>query len=377
MSNPRADHEQTSLLDKLRTLIRRDGPMPVDRYMRLCQADPDYGYWQRARSIGAEGDFITAPEISQVFGELIGLWCAVVWQAMGGPAPLRRIELCPGRGVLMRDALRAAGTVPGLLDVLTIHLIEASPPLRALQQQALPPHVVSQTRLRHDGEGKRPAIFWHSSIDDVPDGPAIVIANEFLDALPIRQLVLVDGAWHERVICLDAHDTLQFAVGPAVAGEVEGPRSPAPNAVCELRAGEDKVLSQLARRRAPQAFLFIDYGPAEPGYGDTLQAVHRHAWVDPLSLPGTADLTAHVRFAALADKARAAGFAVDGPIPQAEFLGRLGIVERATTLMTANPERAGDIETGIQRLVSPTGMGQQFKAMAVRSGTLPPLPPFV
>ena len=137
------------------------------------------------------------------------------------------------------------------------------------------------------------------------------------------------------------------------------------------------MLAQLAGRQSPLVALFIDYGPAEPAYGDTLQAVHRHASVDPLSLPGRADLTAHIRFASLADKARAAGLVVDGPIVQAEFLGRLGIAERAARLMAANPERAGEIETGVQRLMSPTGMGEQFKAMAVRSGTLPPLPPFV
>jgi NADH dehydrogenase [ubiquinone] 1 alpha subcomplex assembly factor 7 len=376
MSNPRADDGEAPLLATLRALIRCDGPMPVDRYMRLCQADPEHGYWQQARSIGAGGDFITAPEISQVFGELIGLWCAVVWQGMGRPAPLRLIELGPGRGTLMRDALRAARTVPGFLEVATIHLIEASPPLRALQQQAFPPPceggIAEQLR-----SGFPPRIIWHSSIDDVPDGPAIVIANEFLDALPIRQLMFVDGTWRERMIDADAEGTLRFATGPIVDHEAKGPARPEANAILELRVGEGDLLAQLAGRQSPLVALFIDYGPAEPAYGDTLQAVHRHAWVDPLSLPGTADLTAHVRFASLADKARAAGLAVDGPISQAEFLGRLGIAERATRLMAANPQRAGEIETGVQRLMSPTGMGEQFKAMAVHSGTLPPLPPFV
>ena len=152
---------------------------------------------------------------------------------------------------------------------------------------------------------------------------------------------------------------------------------PEPGAILELRAGEDELLAQLARRQAPHVALFIDYGPAESAYGDTLQAVHRHAWVDPLSLPGIADLTAHVQFASLARKARATGLAADGPITQAEFLGSLGIAERAARLMAANPDRAGEIETGAQRLMSPTGMGELFKAMAVRSGTLPPPPPFV
>ena len=369
MSNVWADDRKTALLARLRELIRRDGPMPVDRYMRLCQADPDEGYWQRASSIGAGGDFITAPEISQVFGELIGLWCAVVWQGMGRPALLRLIELGPGRGTLMRDVLRATRTVPGFLDATTVHLIEASRALRATQQSLLSPH---------KGEAKRPPIAWHETLDRVPDGPAIVVANEFLDALPIRQLVLVDGIWRERVIDTDAQGGLQFAAGQKLDFEVDGAEQrPEPGAILELRAGEDEALAQLARRQAPHVALFIDYGPAEAAYGDTLQAVHEHTWVDPLSLPGSADLTAHVRFASLARKARAAGLAADGPITQAEFLGLLGVAERAARLMAANPMRAGEIETGVQRLISPTGMGALFKVLAVRSGTLPPPPPFV
>jgi SAM-dependent MidA family methyltransferase len=212
----------------------------------------------------------------------------------------------------------------------------------------------------------------------VPDGPAIIVANEFLDALPIRQILFLDGVWRERVVDVDAQGDLRFAVGPKVDCPDEGPRMPPePGAILELRAGEDELLSQLTRQQAPFTALFIDYGPAASACGDTLQAVHRHAWVDPLSLPGIADLTAHVQFAALARKARAVGLDVDGPVTQAEFLGRLGIAERAARLMAANPERAGEIETGVQRLMSPTGMGELFKVMAVRSRTLPSPPPFV
>ena len=221
-------------------------------------------------------------------------------------------------------------------------------------------------------------IAWHETLDAVPDGPAIVIANEFLDALPIRQLVFHDGVWCERVVETDARGALRFSTGPRLDFEVEAPGArPEPGTILELRAGEDEVLAELARRQAPHVALFIDYGPAEATYGDTLQAVHRHAWVDPLSLPGCADVTAHVRFASLARKARAAGLAADGPITQAEFLGRLGIAERAARLMAANPGRAGEIETGVERLLSPTGMGELFKAMAVRCPALPPPPPFV
>ena len=356
--------------------------------MRVCQADPEHGYWQRAGSIGAGGDFITAPEISQVFGELIGLWCAVVWQGMGRPAPLRLIELGPGRGTLMRDALRAAEKVPGFLDCddrpsdrgqcASARGCSGGVPPSGAPPTPNPSRVVSKTRLRHEGEGTRWRLPGTRRSIRCPMGPAIVIANEFLDALPIRQLVFLDGVWRERVVEIDAQGDLRFAAGPRVDCPDEGPRAPPePGAILELRAGEDEVLAQLARRQAPFTALFIDYGPAESAYGDTLQAVHRHAWVDPLSLPGIADLTAHVQFASLARKARAAGLAADGPITQAEFLGSLGIAERAARLMAANPERAGEIETGVQRLMSPTGMGELFKVMAVRSDTLPPPPPFV
>ncbi len=362
MSNARADNGDTALLEALRLRIRRDGPMAVDELMRTCLAHPQHGYWQRAGSIGTGGDFITAPEISQVFGELIGLWCAVVWQSMGQPAPLRLIELGPGRGTLMRDALRAGRAVPDFLDAIDVHLIEVSGPLRETQRQTL----------RGDD------VTWHGSLSEVPEGPAIVIANEFLDALPIRQLVFLDGAWRERVVEVDGQGALRLAAGPMVECAGEAPAEPsAQGAILELRAGEDEIIDQLARRKAPHVALFIDYGPAEPAHGDTLQAVRRHAYVDPLSAPGSADLTAHVQFAHLARKARAVGLAAHGPMTQAEFLGRLGIVERAARLMAANPKQASAIEAGVQRLASPTGMGGLFKVLALCSSGLPRPPPFV
>jgi SAM-dependent MidA family methyltransferase len=390
MSSAEENREASPLLAVLRARIEREGPLPIDAYMRTCLAHPEHGYWRNAESIGTGGDFITAPEISQVFGELIGLWCAVVWQSMGNPAPLRLVELGPGRGTLMGDALRAARSVPSFLTATTVHLIETSAPLRAIQQQTLGSNpVVSLSnhgdasaavlRQAQDKGGMRwpVPIDWHEAIDQVPDGPAIVIANEFLDALPIRQLVFVDGAWRERVVDVDAQGTLQFAVGPrATRGTEELATSPPPGAIVELRAGEDELLAQLAGRGSPLVALFIDYGPAQPATGDTLQAVRRHAWVDPLSRPGRTDLTAHVQFASLAGKVRAAGLVADGPMTQAEFLGRLGVAERAARLMAANPRQAGDIEAAVQRLISPTGMGELFKAMAVRSQSLPPTVPF-
>ena len=391
MSNADDSGESSLLLALLRARIEREGPMPVDAYMRACLADPEHGYWQRTQTIGTGGDFITAPEISQVFGELIGLWCAVVWQNMGSPVPLRLVELGPGRGTLMRDVLRAARAVPPFLTAASVHLIEISAPLRKAQQQTLaflsgrttPDQGPLTPALSQRGEGGTAVcggvpINWHDVIDEVPEGAAIVIANEFLDALPIRQLVFADDAWRERVVDVDGRGGLQFAAGPeAAAGSEVLAISPQPGAVVELRAGEDELLARLVARGSPLVALFIDYGPAQPATGDTLQAVRRHAWVDPLSRPGRADLTAHVQFAHLARKARAAGLAVDGPITQAEFLGRLGVAERAARLMAANPKEAGNIEADVQRLISPTGMGELFKVMAVRTPSLPPPIPFV
>jgi NADH dehydrogenase [ubiquinone] 1 alpha subcomplex assembly factor 7 len=389
-----------ALLAKLRARIERSGPIPVDQYMMACLADPEHGYWQKTETIGAAGDFITAPEISQVFGELIGLWCVTVWQGLGQPATLRLVELGPGRGTLMRDALRAARTVPPFLDAVSAHLIEVSAPLRAVQRRTLAssprrdgssppcgeglggattadvlgcrPPQPSPTR----GEGD-PPLLWHEALADVPEGPTIVIANEFLDALPIRQLVFDAGAWHERVVDVGPNGALRFAAGAGVADPAEGHPMPSPGTIVELRAAEEELLRHLAGRKEPLAALFIDYGPAEATTGDTLQAVRRHAYVDPLAEPGSADVTAHVRFARFARKARAAGLAADRLLTQAQFLGSLGIAERVARLMAGNPDQAAAIEAGVQRLLSPTGMGQLFKTLLVRSRSLPPPFPFV
>jgi SAM-dependent MidA family methyltransferase len=359
------DGAPNPLLLKLRERILRDGPLPVSQFMQVCVGDPEHGYWCRGDTIGAAGDFVTAPEISQIFGELIGLWCAVTWQQLGSPTPLRLVELGPGRGTLMRDALRAARRMPGFVEAASLHLVEISDALREVQQATL------------KRGPDQAAVTWHKDVADVPDGPSIILANEFLDALPIRQLVFADGHWHERVVALDAAGDLVFAQGNRVADQpAYVPRHPQPGAIVELRPGEEQLLVVLAARSEPFVALFIDYGPASAAVGDTLQAVRHHKYVDPLAEPGTADLTAHVQFSTVADKAYALGLATDGPITQAEFLGRLGIAERATRLVAANPDKAAEIEAGVQRLMAPTGMGQLFKVLAVRSRALPPPPPF-
>jgi SAM-dependent MidA family methyltransferase len=360
---PAADTARSSELQRrLIEIIRRDGPMPIDLFTQTCLADPVDGYWQRPATIGARGDFITAPEISQVFGELIGLWCAVAWAAMGQPAPVRLIELGPGRGTLMADIQRTiARAMPALHKAVEVHLVEASRPMREAQAERLAAITA-----------KPPS--WHPSLGDVPDGPAIVIANEFLDALPIRQFVFDAGAWHERVVTCTAGGELAFALGARVGDSLPG--TARQGDVLELRPLEDSLLDQLAMRAGPLASLFIDYGPADAAYGDTLQSMRNHAYVDPLVAPGASDLTAHVQFATFAKKARSRGLGVDGPITQAEFLGALGHATRTSRLMSANPAEAGAIEAAAQRLVAPTGMGTLFKVLCVRSPTLPAQAPF-
>jgi SAM-dependent MidA family methyltransferase len=300
---------------------------------------------------------------------------------------VRLVELGPGRGTLMRDALRAARVVPDFLGAATVHLVEIGDALRREQERVLGTDWPTATAAPRGagsppptpprkGEGGPAAVAWHETVAEVPPGPAIVVANEFLDALPVRQLVFAGGAWHERVVEADAQGGLRFGVGARAKDELPAAPPPAEGDILELRPGEAELLSALALRQGPLYALFIDYGPAEAAYGDTLQAVRHHRWVDPLQHPGSADMTTHVQFARLAQSARAAGLAADGPLPQGELLGRLGIAERAARLMAANPSLAGEIEAGVQRLVSPTGMGSLFKAMALRSPGLPPAPGF-
>jgi SAM-dependent MidA family methyltransferase len=362
MPSAPADGGKTALLDIVRERIRRDGPMTVDRYMQTCLADPTHGYWHRADTIGAGGDFITAPEISQVFGELIGLWCAVVWQQMGSPPAVRLIELGPGRGTLMRDALRAARLVPEFRAALHVELVESNAALEPIQRATL------------SGEG----IPLHWSADVLPGaGPAIVIANEFIDTLPTAQWIFRSGSWRPRCVGLDAAGNLAFADGAPTANlEIPaGTPEPGEGDIFEERtAALAAFAAKLAALGAPVAALFIDYGHIRPSLGDTLQAVQAHRHTDPLQSPGEADLTSQVDFAAFAGAMRARGFICDGPVTQGEFLGRLGIIERASRLMAANPAKAAQIEADIARLMAPGGMGGRFQAIGIRSPQRAPLP---
>jgi SAM-dependent MidA family methyltransferase len=355
----------TLLAGQIARRIRSEGPLTVAEYMRVCLHDPAHGYYRTRKAIGSSGDFITAPEVSQVFGELIGLWCAVVWQQMGAPSKLNLIELGPGRGTLMRDALRAARTVQGFRDAITVNLVESNAALAQQQRTTL--------------SGETVPLHWHDNMEACRDGvPTVLIANEFLDTIPIDQWVYRYGRWHKRCVGLD--DTQQLAFVDAHADATFPPTAslnatPREGDIFEAREPALAGFSQRLAEWGPLlAALLIDYGHSSPGFGDTLQGVRDHRYEDPLSAPGEADLTAQIDFASLTMAITAGGLAVDGPVTQAEFLGQLGIAERASRLMDANPEQAALIESAIARLMAPNGMGTRFKAIGARSPGLPTLP---
>jgi len=362
----------TPLALKLKERIRRDGPISVSAYMQACLADPEHGYYRKRPAIGAGGDFITAPEISQVFGELIGLWSAIVWQQMGSPGRLNLVEIGPGRGTLMRDALRAARIVPGFLDATNVHLIDSNEALRPVQEAAL---ADCRVPIRFHSEPSK-ALMMHSHM---AEGPTLLIANEFLDALPIEQSEYVEGQWRARNVALEGDD-LRFKADTSSRLAIEDlPKQlqPEEGDILEVSVARCAFGTTLLKGRAdmgPLAALFIDYGHAATGFGDTLQGVAGQAHVSPFHAPGESDLSAQVDFQHFAEACRGSGLAVDGPVPQAVFLGRLGIVERASRLMAANPARAAEIEAGVARLLEPSGMGSRFLALGVRSAALPALP---
>ena len=361
--------EYSPLQSEVRKLIKSSGPMPVWRYMELCLMHPQHGYYLSRDPLGREGDFTTAPEVSQMFGELLGLWAASVWKAIGSPPLLRLIELGPGRGTMMADALRALRVLPPLYQALSIHLVEVNPVLREKQRATL--------------SGPR-EVSWHDTIDDVPDGPAIILANEYFDVLPIHQAVKRETGWHERTVEVDDGGKLAFGVATEPIPRFEVLLSPlvraAPlGAVFEWRPDAEimKITSRV--RDQDGAALIVDYGHVRSDVGDTFQAIARHTFADPLKNPGQADVTAHVDFQALVRAADDLGARVHGPATQGEFLKRLGIETRATTLMAkASPEVAEDIAAAMQRLVGGGrgGMGQMFKVLAVSEPNLTSLAGF-
>ena len=322
----------------------------LDHFMARAVA----AYYAARDPFGASGDFTTAPEISQAFGECLGLWAAVTWDLMGRPDPVLLVELGPGRGTLMADALRAvAEMVPPFRTALRVHLVETSARLRAVQAQRLGDAVTG----------------WHDDIGTLPPGPAIVIGNEFLDALPIRQFVRRGGAWRERLVEAGAFVEAAAETAPPLPSIAEE------GAIQEVNEPARAIAAALGARVAAQggAALFLDYGPAEPGFGDSLQAMSAHGRADPLGPAGEADLTAHVDFAAVAAAARDAGAAVQGPLPQGVFLARLGLHSRAAMLAARGGPRH---LMAAQRLTAPEHMGRLFKALCLCHPMLPILPGF-
>ncbi len=341
--------------------IAAHGPIGVADYMAAVLTDPRHGYYMGRDPLGAGGDFVTAPEISQMFGELIGLWCADAWQRLGAPDEVLLVELGPGRGSLMADALRAARRVPAFAAALRVHLVEVSPALRARQAETL--------------AAANPT--WHADLAGVADRPFLLIANEFFDALPVRQFVRTAAGWRERRVALAAdarpeRPAFAFVLSaPSPLAELLVPkalRAAPAGTVFELSSTAIGVATEIGRRLAARggAALVIDYGYGEGATGDTLQAVRGHARHEVLAGPGTADLTCHVDFAALAAAARDAGAAAHGPVEQGLWLRRLGIETRAARLReTATPAQARDLDAGLARLTGPAQMGRLFKALAL------------
>jgi NADH dehydrogenase [ubiquinone] 1 alpha subcomplex assembly factor 7 len=353
-----------SLKDEIIELIHLEGPITVERYMALCLGHPTKGYYTTRDPFGAEGDFITAPEISQMFGELIGLWAAQVWLDMGRPPAIRLIEIGPGRGTLMADALRAVRRgVPAFHAALDVRMIETSPVLRARQQLTL--------------AAAAAPITWHDGIDQALDGPVIIIANELLDALPIRQFVARPTGWHERLVGLDGHGGLAFGLAAEPSGHKLGAASPGD--VMEVPHAGEQLVGLMARHIARHggAALLIDYGAFVEGRTDTLQAVRQHRSVDPLADPGEADLTTQVNFRRIAMVAAQAGACVHGPEPQGAWLASLGLHQRAESLKAGGtPAQREAIDEAVTRLtlMSERGMGELFKVMALSHPSLPALP---
>ena len=346
----------TPLEETIVAMIREDGPMPLDRYMALCLGHPAYGYYMSRDPFGPEGDFITAPEISQIFGELIGIWCAAAFQALGAPAKFHLIELGPGRGTLMSDILRAGRVMPGFRDGARIHLVETSPTLRKLQAAKL-------------GEN----VTWHDSLATLPAGPSIIVANEFFDALPIRQFESHNGQWMERRVGLGADDRLVIGLA---AQHLDRPPD---GDILESAPLRDDVARELGVRLAsgPGAALIIDYGHAVSTPGDTLQAVRRHKFCSILDRPGEADLTSHVDFESLGTALRQGGAQTHGPVTQRQFLLNMGLEARSALLgQKARLAERNVIGRAVERLAGENQMGNLFKVLAATSPGLSTPYPF-
>jgi len=342
------DAAMTPLARIIAARIGAEGPMLLDEYMRLCLMHPDHGYYATRDPFGAQGDFTTAPEISQMFGELVGLALAQAWLDQGAPSPFTLAELGPGRGTLMADLLRATRRIPGFHEAARVMLVETSPHLRQVQRERL-------------GE-----VTHLDSASDLPEAPLFLVANEFFDALPIRQMQRVEGGRAERMVALHESGALTLALAPPVTL----PRAAPLGEIWEICAEGAAIMSMVAQRIAAHggAAIVVDYGTWD-GKGDSLQALRRHAPDGILAHPGEADLTAHVDFAPLAGAAIQSGASASVPERQGDWLRALGIAARAARLAAAGDAGA---EAALHRLTDAAEMGHLFKAMALWPRHLPP-----
>lgn len=353
----------TPLKDILIKRIEATGPITMADYMAECLMHPEHGYYTQERVFGTEGDFITAPEVSQMFGEMLGLWLADRWYKMDKPAGVQLIELGPGRGTLMADLLRATEPVPGFHDAISVHFVETSKQLRALQAE------------------KVPHASWHDDLSTVPDGPTLLVANEFFDALPVHQFERFEGKWCERRV--HAKDGELYLVltsaGPKFALTPAELHENPDGSVLEACPTGVSVVGAIAERLFAHsgAAIVIDYGYKKSNIGDTFQALKAHQYTDPLAEPGKADITAHVAFDQLATAARSRGASTFGAVTQGPFLMSLGMGERAQQL-AASTDEAGQqrILSELQRLTAPDEMGSLFKVLALQDPSLAPPPGF-
>ena len=346
----------------LRDEIAAHGPMTVASFMSLAMSHPQHGYYMKRDPIGRDGDFITAPEVSQMFGELIGLWCVAGWEQMGRPPDFMLVELGPGRGTLMADALRAIASVPACLEALQVHLVEISPPLKAAQAKALDGHLVT----------------WHDSLAGLPEGAMLLVTNELYDALPIHQFLRTAEGWRERLVDA-APEGFRFVLAPQatpavalVSGLANGA---ALGSVAEVSAAGVGLTAEIGRRIVASGglALIIDYASDQGPIGDTLQAVRRHGRHEVLDDPGEADISARVDFTTLARVAGDAGARTFGPVNQGDFLIALGIEARAEALSAkATEAQRADIGRALERLVGSGEMGCLFKALAITQRDAPP-----
>lgn len=337
----------------IRKTIRSNGPITVAEYMKIALSDPEHGYYMRKDPLGVQGDFTTSPEIAQVFGEVIGAWCAAQWIIMGKPQTVL-CELGPGRGTLMGDALRATKNIPGFHEAISVHLVETSPTLQEKQWNTL--------------AGKHLSLHWHKDFSAVPQGALLLIANEFFDALPIRQFIHDDVRWSERMVGLNHVGKLRFVPQPIPNTENNGVFPASDDNFYEYSEASLKIVNSIARRMAKYggAGLFIDYGYTGGRRADTLQAVKAHQYHEVLAEPGNADLTAHVDFTALARAAAQGGAKPWDVVPQGLFLSAIGAGTRTAALCEkASSEQKSAMISALERLVSPDKMGDLFKVLCI------------